>query len=458
MLKHSSSTLSDAKQEERQSLRSFLASLDPDNIVTFYVNRKDYLLSALVEVLEHAGNYPIVRLVDPETHFETIANVFANRENLKKSIHHILDVEEYADTFAGLQTMNNAPAQQIILREKELDIEQLPVFRHFTCDAGRYITSGIVMARDPESGRTNFSFHRMQIKSPNRLGISLHSRGDLWKYFAVNEAKGKDTEVAVVIGCHPAYYLVGASKIPPTQDDYSWVYVYMDEVPIVTHAKSVDIMVPAYAEYILEGRILAHEREDEGPFAEFTGYSTSRSTRNVLQVDCITKRNDAIYQDLVPGSSWEHLLLSQFTKEIILLHKLQKEIPEVRALCMPKNGSHFHAYLSMKPKAEGQAKQAMMLLFGLDEYLKLIITVDEDINVYNEQEVLWAVATRVQADRDVFIVPDILANQLDPSSRGGVSAKMGIDATCPPGWEAQKITLPAALLEEAAGMVLNTVQ
>ena len=152
---------------------------------------------------------------------------------------------------------------------------------------------------------------------------------------------------------------------------------------VVTQAKTVDIFVPAYSEYVIEGRILANTHEDEGPFGEYTGYNTSRSTRNVLEVTCITKRNDAIYQDLVPGFAWEHLLLSQFTKEIILLNKLKQEIPGIQNLCMPKNGCHFHAYLSMKKGLEGQAKQAMLLLFGLDLYLKLIIVVDEDIDVYD---------------------------------------------------------------------------
>ena len=172
--------------------------------------------------------------------------------------------------------------------------------------------------------------------------------------------------------------------------------------------------MPAFAEYVLEGKILANVNEPEGPFGEYTGYSTSRSTNNVFQVTAVTHRTAPIYQDLVPGFAWEHLLLSQFTKEIILLHKLQKEIPGVRALSMPKNGCHFHAYLSMRADARGQARQAMLLLFGLDLYLKLIITVDEDVDVYNEEEVLWAVATHVQADEMCSLCPMCCATDWIP--------------------------------------------
>ncbi|MDL2213925.1 UbiD family decarboxylase [Clostridia bacterium OttesenSCG-928-O13] len=441
--------------EASQSLRSFLAELDEGQLVSYTVKREDYLLSALAQRLEDAGKSPVIQLIDPDTGERTIANTFASRDILKAHIHNIVDVEQAAGRFAILDMAEDAPVQQVVLQGDAVDLESLPVFRHFEHDAGRYITSGIVMARDPENGRVNFSFHRMQVKDKNRIGISLHSRGDLWRYLNSSEAAGKDLPVAVVIGAHPAYYITGASKVPPTQDDYSWAGAYMNEVPLVTRAKTVDIPVPARAEWVLEGRILRDEHEDEGPFGEYTGYSTSRSTRNVFVVDAITRRQDAIWQDLVPGFAWEHLLLSQFTKEIILLDKLKKEMPEVRAMSMPKNGCHFHAYLSMAPKAQGQARLAAMLLFGLDPYLKLIIVVDEDVDVYDEKEVMWAVATRMQAHRDVFIVPDVLCNRLDPSSVDGMSAKMCIDATKPDGWDAERVTLPGDVLKKADELLDN---
>ena len=427
---------------ETQSLRHFLSLLQPDELLELTAKREDYLLSALVEELEREKKFPVVELKDPETGVRTICNTFANRETLKRVITNVVDVEEKADEFSELIYVQDAPCQEVVLTGREVDVTALPVFRHFEGDAGRYITSGVVIARDPETGRCNFSFHRMQIKGRDRIGISLHSRGDLWRYFNAAVQKKRDLEIAVMIGCHPAYYIAGASKIPPTQDDYSWAAAYMGQAAQVTPGKTVDIPVPAFAEYVLEGKILANVNEPEGPFGEYTGYSTSRSTNNVFQVTAVTHRTAPIYQDLVPGFAWEHLLLSQFTKEIILLHKLQKEIPGVRALSMPKNGCHFHAYLSMRADARGQARQAMLLLFGLDLYLKLIITVDEDVDVYNEEEVLWAVATHVQADEDVFIVPHVLCNRLDPSSVDGMSAKMGVDATSEPGQREVRVSLP----------------
>lgn len=438
---------------ETQSLRVFLEQLRQGEICRFCCKREDYLLSALVEQLEREKRFPVVELTDPDSGSRTVCNIFASRERLRRAIHHVVDVEEQAERFRELEFVDAAPVQETVLTGDQVDVMALPVFRHFEGDAGRYITSGIVIARDPETGRCNFSFHRMQLKDRNRVGISLHSRGDLWRYFNSAAGRGEDLDIAVVIGAHPAYYITGASKIPPAQDDYSWAAAYMDAHAQVTMGKTVDIPVPAFAEYVLEGKILADASEDEGPFGEYTGYSTSRSTRNVFQVTAVSHRREPIYQDLVPGFAWEHLLLSQFTKEIILLHKLQREIPGIKALNMPKNGCHFHAYLSMRPQAKGQARQAAMLLFGLDLYLKLVVVVDDDIDVYDEEEVLWAVATHVQAEQDVFVVPRVLCNRLDPSSVDGMSDKMCIDATSDPGEKSRRVTLPPAVRARAAELL-----
>lgn len=438
---------------EEQSLRVFLDKLNEDEHIIFNIEREDYLLSALVYELEKRGKYPIVELRDPSTGERTVANVFGNRDTIKKCIYNIINTEERIKDFSKLEIEENGPAQELVYEGENINILELPIYRHFPGDAGRYITSGIVIARDPDTGRHNFSFHRMQLKDNNKMGISLHSRGDLWRYYNRSKELNKDLEIAVVIGTHPAYYITGATKIPQNYDDYSWAAAYMNQKAKVVKGRTVDIYIPAQAEYVIEGYISVNEYENEGPFAEYTGYGTSHSTRNVFYVSCITKRKDPIYQDLVPGFAWEHLLLSQFTKEIILLDKLKKEIPEVVGLSMPKNGCHFHAYLSIDPKAEGQAKQAMMLLFGLDPYLKLIIAVNSDIDIYNEEDVIWSMATRMQADRDVFIVPRVICNSLDPSSIDGMSAKIGIDATKPSNWNATRIELPENLLERAKDML-----
>ena len=148
---------------------------------------------------------------------------------------------------------------------------------------------------------------------------------------------------------------------------------------------------------MIEGEILANTHEDEGPYGEYTGYSTDRSTRNVFIVKAITHRARPIFHDIIPGYSAEHLLLGRATREAHIFLRLQEMAPWVRALNYPKTGTHFHAYVSLRQTAQGQARQAMTLLLGLDPYLKLVIAVDDDVDVFDEQEVLWALATRFQA-------------------------------------------------------------
>jgi 4-hydroxy-3-polyprenylbenzoate decarboxylase len=173
-------------------------------------------------------------------------------------------------------------------------------------------------------------------------------------------------------------------------------------------------------------------------------------------VKAITRRRKPIYLDVIPGYSTEHLLLGRVAKEAHVFERLKEVVPTLKALNYPKSGTHFHAYMSFKKTAEGQARHALMLLFGLDSYLKLAVAVDEDIDVFNEEEVLWAIATRFQADTNMFVVPKVFCNRLDPSSVEGMSAKLGLDATLPlQGWEAERINNPPEAVAAAAAILVQ---
>ena len=435
----------------QQDLRAFLARLPSGEILSLEGEPRDYLLTALVEELEHSRRFPVVELRYPGG--RTVANLFASRDRMATAISNVLNVQERARALAQPVLVENAPAFAHSALGAACNAMDLPLIRHYAQDAGYYISSGIVVAKDPETGRYNLSFHRMQRKDARRFGISLHSRGDLWRYYQAAQARGEDLEVAVVVGSHPAFYLTGATSVPHDFDDYAYAAAYLDQPVELARCKTVDLLVPAGAEYVLEGRILKDDFADEGPFGEYTGYSTSRSTRNVFQLTALSHRQDPIWLELTPGWSTEHLLLSQYTREILLLHQLRQAMPNVCALNLPKNGCHFHAYVSIKDPLPGQAKQLAMLLFGLDLYLKLVVVVDSDIDVFDEERVWWACATRFQADRDLFQVPGVRCNALDPSSQDGVAAKLCLDATCPPGFEGKPITLPAEIRLQAQAML-----
>lgn len=437
---------------DKQDLRAFLAALPEEDRLCLRAENDDYLLTAVVEALERQKRFPVVELRSGSGSV-TVGNLFASRRRLAAAISNVLTVQARAAALARPEVVDQAPAFEAVATGAAVDVEALPLCRHYEQDAGRYISSGIVVARDPETGRHNLSFHRMQCKGRNRLGISLHSRGDLWRYFNAAQARGQDLEIAVVVGAHPAFYLTGATSVPPAFDDYSYAAAYLDQPARLARCKTVDLLVPACSEYVLEGRILRDAFEDEGPFGEYTGYGTSRSTRNVFVVDGLAHRRDPVWLELVPGWSMEHLLLSQYTRELTLLHQLRQAMPNVRALNLPKNGCHFHAYVSIQDPLPGQARQLAMLLFGLDKYLKLVVAVDDDVDVFDEERVWWAAATRFQADRDLFLVPEVLCNALDPSAQGGVSAKLCLDATRPAGFEGVPITLPPAVRARAEKLI-----
>ena len=398
---------------------------------------RDEFLTALVLEMEGKRDFRAVQFNHVQgCNMPVVANIFSTRERIARMVGATRE-NFYLKWHAAQENMvmpdlvaSGAVQEEVYLGEA-VNVECLPIAVHFASDAGRYISSGIVVAKDPDTGVYNLSYHRMQLKGKNVFGISLHSRGHLWDYFRRSAEKGRDLEVAVIIGCHPAVYLAASSKLGMDKDEYALAGALLGEPLEVVQCKTVDLVVPASAEIVLEGRISAADFADEGPFGEYTGYSTSRSTRNVLYISAMTKRKNAIYMDLVPGYSNEHLLLGGAAKEAENLYTLKERYPTVQDICFPKSGCHFHAYIRMKKTAEGQARQVMTLLCGLDMYLKMIIAVDEDIDIYNEEAILWAMATRVQPDEQIMILPNLMCNVLDPSSHDGMSSKLLIDATRP---------------------------
>jgi UbiD family decarboxylase len=442
------------------SLSDFLKQLSPDEVLEIVEPVDlDYLPTALVLELEKRQRAPVIWLEQPKGFdMPVVSNLFADRGRIARMAgvapgqFNAAWLKAEANPIAP-RIVSSGPVQEVVLTGSDVDAGRLPISRHFTQDAGRYISSGILVCKDPDTGVRNLSFQRLQLKAADRFGASLHSRGHIWDHLMRCEARGKNLEVAVVIGAHPAVYLAAGAKVAMEVDEYDLAGALLGQPVDLVRCRTIDVEVPAEAEIVLEGEILANVHEAEGPFGEYTGYSTSRSTQNVFVVKAITRRAKPLYLDLIPGYSTEHLLLARVAKEAHVFERLKEMVPTLRALNYPKSGTHFHAYLSMKKTAEGQARHALMLLFGLDPYVKLAVALDEDIDVFNEQEVLWGLATRFQADTDMFVVPKVFCNRLDPSSVDGMSAKLGLDATAPLSWDVERTTLPAEAVEAARTLI-----
>ena len=431
------------------SLRDFLDSLPAGEMlrVTDPVEA-DYYKTALALELDARQRSPVIRFDHPAGwDVPIVTNLFADRTRIARMAG--TDRAGFNAVFADAlehlipaKVIAGGPVHEVVQTGDDVDVQQLPISRHFQGDAGRYISSGILVCKDPDTGVRNLSFQRMQMKGRNRFGASLHSRGHIWEHLQRCEARGKNLEVAVVIGCDPAIYLAGAAKVAMEVDEFALAGALLKRPVELVKCKTIDVEVPADAEYVLEGEILGGVQEDEGPFGEYTGYSTFRSTRNVFVVKAVTRKSKPIFLDIVPGLSNEHLLLGRSAKEAHVFTRLKELVPNLVALNYPKSGTHFHAYISLHKSAEGQARHALMLLFGLDSYIKFAVAVDADVDVYQDSEVLWAMATRFQADTDMFMVPKVFCNRLDPSSVDGMSAKLGIDATAPLNSEVQRTALP----------------
>ncbi|MEN3386021.1 MAG: 2,5-furandicarboxylate decarboxylase 1, partial [Hyphomicrobiales bacterium] len=206
----------------------------------------------------------------------------------------------------------------------------------------------------------------------------------------------------------------------------------------VVKCLSSELRVPAEAEIVIEGKLLPRVREPEGPFGEFPQYYGGRAERHVIDIEAVTHRRDAMFHTIV-GGGLEHLLLGGIPREATLLAHLRRSFPNVHDVHLARGGvCRYHLYVQIEKRQEGEAKNVMLGAFAGHYDVKHVIVVDEDVDIHDPAEVEWAVATRFQADRDLVIVPESQGSKLDPSTRNGVGAKMGLDATRPLDADAMK--------------------
>jgi 2,5-furandicarboxylate decarboxylase 1 len=325
--------------------------------------------------------------------------------------------------------VSDAPVQEIVHRQVDL-LKQLPVPTHNEHDGGPYISAGLMIARNPKTGKQNVTIHRCQVTGPNRIGVLLLPR-HTHAYLQMAEEAGKPLDVAIVVGVDPLTLLASQAIVPLDHDELEIAGALQGRPLPVVKCQTSEVRVPAEAEIVIEGRILPGVREPEGPFGEFPQYYGPRADREVMEVLAVTHRKDAIFHTIV-GGGLDHQLLGAIPKEATLLTHLRRSFPNVLDVHLSPGGvMRYHLFVKLKKTQEGQAKNVIMGAFAGSFDLKHVIVVDDDVDIHNPTEVEWAMATRFQADRDLLIVPESQGSKLDPSNRDGVGAKMGIDATKP---------------------------
>ncbi|MBI4321277.1 MAG: UbiD family decarboxylase [Chloroflexi bacterium] len=341
------------------------------------------------------------------------------------------------------EIVNSGPVKDIVLKGDDVDITRLPAHQAGVADAGPYITAGLCVTKDPETGVRNVAFHRLQVKGKNRTGIMMVPRHTFQNYRWF-EARGEAMPIAIFIGHHPAYYIAAATTGPREMDELELAGSMMGEPVKLVKCETADLEVPCDAEIVLEGHVPPHYREEEGPFAEFQEYYVAGAGQNpVVEFSCITMRRDPIYKYIQDGTGMEGNIYSKIPMAAAIYNRIKDIGGRVELKNVMTLPGIFGVVVQMTPRFYGEAKTVLMSVLS-SEYLhpKIAIAVDEDVDIFNHSDLWWAVNTRVDPAKDIVVLPGMRIIPMDPTGEEyaqtgqpewhRTGGKMIIDATRPP--------------------------
>jgi 2,5-furandicarboxylate decarboxylase 1 len=330
-----------------------------------------------------------------------------------------------------------APVQEVVLTGQEADFRKLPIHLQHGMDGGPYLSATMDFARDPENGWTNIGCRRMMLRGPRAAGIDLIAPSDLKAIYLKTVAKGDKLPVAYVIGGHPLNFLAGMAPARPMDELHVLGAIRGEAVPIVK-CRTIDVYVPADAEIVLEGYLDARgHAEPEGPYGEYCGYYGVLKKNPVFHLTAITHRKDALFQTVtIGGKSLAHTdtaHLNASRVETAIWNVLEQAIREPKAVyCLAASGGLAHVRVAMRQRNPGEGRNAIAAMFASIADVKHVQVFDNDIDIYSDDQVDWAIATRFQADRDLMVGEGYRAVPVDPSLQGSrIGAKLGFDCTKP---------------------------
>ena len=362
-----------------------------------------------------------------ESQFRVAGNLFCNK--MQVADYFGITTEQIIPTLTKAienrskpEQIENAPCQEVV--EEKVDLDMLPILFHNEIDGGPYISSGVVVSVDPEYGQ-NLDFHRAMQIGKDRMVARVVSGRDFHKFLQRNG----EVDVAFCIGNTPEVLIAAATSVETGVDELEIANALS---PIrVTKAKTVDLMIPADCEFILEGRVFLEEKHDEGPFIDLTETVDVIRQEPIFEVRKITHRKTAIWQGLLPGRS-EHKILMGMPREPTVFKKIKERgINVLDVYITPGGASWLHVAVKIKKKNEDDGIQALEAAFAGHKSAKHIWVYDEDIDIYSDEEREWAMATRFQADVDLLIKDPEPGSSLDPSAEPGtkMTTKCGFDCT-----------------------------
>ena len=334
------------------------------------------------------------------------------------------------------KTVSSAPCQQVVKEGRDVDLASLPIQHCWPGDVAPLITWGLVVTRGPSKNRQNLGIYRQQVLGPNKVIMRwLAHRGGALDFLEHQKAHpGKPFPVAVVLGCDPATILGAVTPVPDSLSEYQFAGLLRGSKTELVKCLGSDLQVPASAEIVLEGVIHPGEMALEGPYGDHTGYYNEQSDFPVFTIERITSRRDPIYHSTYTGKPPDEPAMLGVALNEVFVPLLQKQFTEIVDFYLPPEGCSYRlAVVSIRKQYPGHAKRVMFGIWSFLRqfmYTKFIIVVDEDVNIRDWKEVIWALTTRMDATRDTTLVDNTPIDYLDFASPvAGLGSKMGLDAT-----------------------------
>ncbi len=433
----------------KKDLRYFLNAVQeraPELLlrVTKEVNPK-WELSSVQMRLQAEDKLPILVFERIQGHdMPVVTNLFASKRHLALALE--ISPGDVVTRFAEAQknrikpaVVETGPVKDVVLEGDRADLRTLPIVTHCEKDAGPYLTSGVTITRDPISGSLNAGIYRNRFLSPKTLTVNMAPLCHASQVAREAEARKMDVDAAIVIGHHPAMGMASQQRGQLSDFELETMGGLLGEPVEVVRCETVDVLVPADAEIVIEGRIRTDAWEMDGPFGDYWLYYAPAKRARVFEVTAITRRRDAIFHDIFNVGP-EHLVLFSLGMEGVVLSQLQQLIPQVQAIHVPVSGSGNLVYVQIKKDMEGLGVNAALAALGAYRF-KCAIVVDEDVDIFDDRKVIWAMMTRTQADRSFFFAPGSYISRVDPTGyppwqsgeKGDrlLSTRLGIDATKP---------------------------
>jgi UbiD family decarboxylase len=414
-----------------RSLREFVKQLEADNQLLVVRREVDprFELNAVVRKIQAGPNLPVIFEKVRGTPYRVISNTLGNTSIIAQLLG--VGIEKVASRWAELTTQGGGAIAEEHETEKsefeEISLGQIPHITFSEKDAGPYLTASVIVARDPDTGVANLSFHRMQIVDDGELRCRLSTSGDLYRIQQKMEARGEPLKAVVAIGLPPAVMLAGGTTIGPDVSEYDLAARISGKRFPMQSSPTLGLPVPQGTEFVIEGEILAGVRRGEGPFGEWMDYYVPPTDNHVFQVAKVHARKDGLFYAISAGSA-EEIAMSALPIAGGIYTGVRTWVGGIKDVsCFPL--LQFCA-IQIDNKSEGQAQRAMVAAFGAEMNRVLYcVVVDEDVNIHDWQDVLWAMATRCRPDRDIIQIPGVPSFARDPHKMHW--GRLGIDATKP---------------------------